>query len=325
MMQRKTQLSALAFTATLFAVTGASAVTYEPNVTGINNFTFVDRITWKDSKGLDRELFFAKDYPNSVVPKIAGYVTRLSWQPDAVTARIVAEEDPAAINTSATQGWGTNVMHMHFSQYGGVHPYFPNETGFSATTTKRDGFNFNQAPIFFGPHHMIFRVTYGQYTSLVKNGVDDRKSVNVTIDWFITDGLDHAIYAITIDATPGFASDPASFRNNTLAPYSFMAPASWKNTFDWAGGSDGPDGQSFGDMRTFITNNMANWTYGGTNTIPFVWQWVTPTSGRGNAEAAFIQTQTFAQHPAGEGFAQGNPAAGTHMPVYPDLQGQEYA
>lgn len=307
---------------TLLLASPALGVTFEPAAPGVNGFTTVDKVTWKDSKGLDREFFFAREYPNARVPSIKGYVTRLTWQPDVSSARIIADENPAGINESNAQGWGTNVMHMHWSQYGGSHPVFG--SGFSATTSKRDGFNFSQQPVFQGPHHLLFRVEYRQYTTLQKPGVT-RKSVKVTADWFFADGLDAVIYAITIDATPGFATDATAFRNNTLAPYSLVTAAPWNGTTDWAGGTDGPDGQSFGDLKRFTTNDMASWTYGGTNTVPFIWQWVTPASGRGDAEAAYVQTETYAQKAAGEGFAGGVDAQGTRLPVYPDLDGLEYS
>jgi hypothetical protein len=125
--------------------------------------------------------------------------------------------------------------------------------------------------VFAGPHHLVFRVTYKQYTTLLKQGTP-RPWVRVTIDWFVADGLDHVVYAVTLDGTNGYQADPVGFMNNSLAPYSLLAPASWKGTFDWAGGRDGPDGQSFGDFKTFITRDMAAWTYGGVNTVPFIWQ-----------------------------------------------------
>ncbi|MDP3153981.1 MAG: hypothetical protein Q8N23_15010 [Archangium sp.] len=307
----------------LLCAAPAFGVTYQPDAPGVNGFLTVDKITWKDSKGLDREFYFAKDFPNAVVPGIKGYVTRLTWQPDVSSARIIAEEDPSAINAGNAQGWGTNVMHMHYSQYGGTHPVFG--AGLSATTNKRDGFDFQQTPVLLGAHHLIFRVTYKQYTTLQKATPDDRKWVRVTTDWFIADGLDYVVFAHTIDASAGIDSDPVSFMNNTLAPYSLVVPAGWKGTTDWAGGNGAPDGQSFGDSKFFVTNDLRNWTYGSANTIPFIWQWVTPLSGRGDAEAAFVQTETYTQKRAGEGFAGGQNAQGTRMPVYPDLNGQEFS
>ncbi|MDP1827640.1 MAG: thrombospondin type 3 repeat-containing protein [Archangium sp.] len=297
------------------------AVSYVEDAPGVNGFSTVDKITWRDSKGLDRELYFAKSYPNSIVPQLMGYVTRLTWKKDATAPRIVAEEDPSGINAGNAQGWGTNVMHMHWLQYGGSNPYFG--PGFSATTSKRDGFDFVQRPLFLGPHHLIFRVEYKQYTTLLKPGVE-RKWVKVTVDWFIADGVDHVVYAITIDASHAYLTDGLAFRNNTLAPYSLVVPATWKGTQDWAGTYTGaPDGQSFGDAKLFVTHDMANWTYGGVNTIPFIWQWVAPANG--DAEAAYVQTETYAQKPAGEGFAGGTDASGTRLPVYPDLHGLEYS
>lgn len=307
----------------LLGATPAWAVGFQPDAPGVNGFTTVDKITWKDAKGLDREFYFAKVFPNALVPGIKGYVTRLTWQPDPSKARIIAEEDPSGINASNAQGWGTNVMHMHYLEYGGSNPVFGG--GLSATTNKRDGFDFHQGALLLGAHHLIYRVTYKQYTTLQKATPDDRKWVQVTTDWFIADGLDHVIFAHTLDASAGIASDPVRFLNNTLAPYSLVSSASWKGTTDWAGGTDAPDGQSFGDFKRFVTNDMRNWTYGGTNTIPFVWEWVTPLSGRGDAESALVQTETYAQKNAGEGFAGGRDASGTHLPVYPDLNGQEYA
>ena len=298
--------------------------TFEPDVPGVNGYTTVDKVTWVDSKGLVREFYFAKQYPNAITPGIRGHVTRMTWQPDSSSPRITAEEDPSGINVSNSQGWGVNVMHMHWSQYGGTHPIFG--PGASATTTKRDGFDFTQSAVLRGEHHVIYRVRYKQYTTLIKSSTsDDRRWVWVTTDWFFADGVDYVIFAHTIDASDGIESDPMRFLNNTLAPYSLLAPAGWKNTYDWAGGSGAPDGQSFGDFKTFVTGDMRNWTYGGSNTIPFVWMWVTPLSGRGNAEAAYVQTETYAQKNAGEGFANGQDASGTRMPVYPDLNGQEYA
>ncbi len=297
------------------------AVTWEESAPGVNGFTTVDRITWRDSKGLERELFFARSYPNSIVPQIMGYVTRLTWQPEPGAPRIVAEEDPSAINASNASGWGGTVLHMHWMQYGGANPYFG--SGFSATTNKRDGFDFVQGPVFLGPHHLLFRVTYKQYTTLQK--AEPRKFVDVTIDWFISDGLDHVVYALTLDASRGYLTDGVAFLNNSLAPYSLDAPASWKGTTDWAGGRDGPDGQSFGDEKLFVSNDMARWTYGGVNTVPFIWQWVTPARGRGDAEAGYVQTETYSQKRAGEGFAGGQSGSGTRMPVYPDLNGLEYS
>lgn len=301
----------------------ALAATFEPDSPGVNGFTTVDKITWVDSQGLVREFYFAKQYPNAITPGVRGYVTRMTWQPDSSSARIVAEEDPSGINVSNSQGWGVNVMHMHWSQYGGTHPIFG--SGASATTTKRDGFDFTQSAVLRGEHHVIYRVRYKQYTTLQKASYDDRRWVWVTTDWFFADGLDYVIYAHTLDASAGIDSDPMRFLNNTLAPYSLLTPASWKNTYDWAGGRDAPDGQGFGDFKTFVTGDMRNWTYGGTNTIPYVWMWVTPLSGRGDAEAAYVQTETYSQKNAGEGFANGQDASGSRLPVYPDLNGQEYA
>jgi hypothetical protein len=317
------RLAAGVLVASLLAATPCAAVTWEEAAPGVNGFTTVDRITWRDSKGLERELFFARAYPNSIVPQLMGYVTRLTWQPSASASRIVAEEDPSAINASNASGWGTTVLHMHWLQYGGVNPYFGD--GFSATTNKRDGFDFVQGPRFLGPHHLIFRVTYKQYTTLLKGSTDTRKFVYVTIDWFISDGLDHVVYALTLDASRDYSSDSVAFLNNSLAPYSLDAPASWKSTTDWAGGRDGPDGQGFGDQKRFVTTDMRHWTYGDPNAVPYVWQWVSPVSGRGDAEAGYVQTETYAQKPAGEGFAQGQSGSGASLPVYPDQQGFEYS
>lgn len=300
----------------------ALAVTLQSGAPGVNGFTSVDKITWKDSKRLDRELYFAKEYPNAVVGGIQGYVTRLTWQPDANAARIIAEENPVAINTSNAQGWGTNVMHMDWRQYGGTHPVFGES--YVSTTDKRDGFDFHQGALYLGAHHLVFRVTHKQYTEMQKPGVT-RKWVQVTRDWFIADGLDSVIFAVTIDASAGVFAAPNEFLNNTLAPYSLVEAAGWKGTWDWSGGTDRPDGQSFGDFKVFVTTDMKNWTYGGANTIPFAWQWVTPASGRGDAECAFVQTETYEQKPAGEGFNSGKDSTGTRMPVYPDCNGQEYA
>lgn len=311
----------MVFVSTLVAAATAHAVTFTPDAPGVNGFTAVDKVVWKDSKGLDREFHFAKVYPNPKVPQIMGYVTRMVWQPDAASPRIIAEEDPSGVNHSNAQGWGINVMHMHFSQNEGYNPYFPTER-FGATTTKRDGFDFVQTPTFAGEHHLIFTVKYKQYTTLIVGDVDNRKSVDVIIDWVFIDGHDAVEYAFTIDATREYVADGDPFRSDTRAPFSVVSSASWKNTYDWAGGSGAPDGQSFGDMKTFVTGDMRNWTYGGQNSIPFIWQWVSPASGRGDAEGAYVQTETYTQKQAGSGFNNGQDGSGNRMPVFGDGQVQ---
>src|SRR5690606_20259142 len=151
-----------------------------------------------DSKGLVRRVYFARSYPNSIFPEIMGYVTRLEWQPGPGEEVIVVDEDPAGVNAGNSQGWGINVMHIHYTEYGGVNPYTGEAYG--ATTSKRDGFEFEQRPILLGDHHLIFRVTYRQYTSLLP----DRRAVDVTVDWMFADGLDHWVYALTVDSTREF-------------------------------------------------------------------------------------------------------------------------
>ncbi len=292
----------------------AAAASLTPDVAGVNGFSAIDRVSWLDSKGLVREMDFAKVYPNPIFPQIQGYVTRLSWQPDVDAERIVAAEDPAGINAGNAQGWGGTVFHMHFSQAGGVNPYVTGS--FAATTHKRDGYDFVQGPRFVGPSHLIYRVSFKQYTTLIRGDTDDRKSVDVTVDWFFADGFDHVIYAISIDATREFISDDNPFQSDNRSPYCLFTASPSRKVTDWAGSDGAPDGQSWGDVRTFLTTDMKTWTYSGTNAIPFVRMWT--KHGQRDAEAAFVQTETQARRRAGSGFNDGLEGAGDQLPTYPN-------
>jgi hypothetical protein len=294
---------------------GDVSMSYSADASGLNGFDLLDRIAWRDAKGLERVAWFARLHTHSIFPNIAGYMTRLSWQPDEGVSPIVCGEDPAGIDASNSQGWGINVMHMHWSQTGGFNPY-TGETQIAATTTKRDGFDFVQEPILLGPNHIIYRVTYKQYTTLMPGtpdapGVDDRKSVDVTTDWVFFSGLDEILYAFTIDTTREFVNDEDPFRSDTRAPYCLFSSQPWADVWDWSGTSGAPSGQGWGDSKKFVTNDMQAWTYGDPNLVPYVWEWV---NDGGDAESGFVQTQTYTQKQAGAGFNDGNDATGTTLP-----------
>lgn len=303
----------------------ALALTYQSSAAGVNGFSAVDKITWLDSQGLKREAHFAKVYPNPVYPQIMGYITRFVWQPDSAHPRIVCDEDVSGINSNASQGMGIVGMHMHFSQSGGVNPY--DNQNYDSTTTKRDGFNFTQQPLYLGEHHLIFRVQYKQYTTLKKAGPDTRKAVDVTIDWMFADGLDYMVYALTIDGTAAYVSDGDPFRNDLRAPYTVFTEQSWRGTHDWSGLGGAPDGQGFGDVKRFVSYDMKNWTYGGRNRVPYAWQWFDPSNRRGDAEHGLILTESYARKQAGNGFNNCQDGAGTALPAYNDgnVQGEPYA
>lgn len=308
----------------LAAPSSSLALTFTANAAGVNGFTAVDKVVWKDSKGLDREVDFAKTYPNPIFPQIMGYVTRYVWQPDSAKQPIICDENISGVNTGVSQGMGIVGMHIDYSQDGGVNPY--DGYYYSATTTKRDGFNFVQTPLYLGAHHLIFRVKYKQYTTLKKPGPDDRKAVDVTVDWMFADGLDYIVYAITIDSTANYVADGDPFRNDLRAPYTLFSEQSWRGSHDWSGVAGAPDGQAFANNKRFISYDMMNWTYGGSNVVPYAWEWLTPVNNRSDAEFGHIQTESYAQKPSGLAFNNGLDGAGIKMPLYGDgvVQGEPY-
>jgi hypothetical protein len=259
-------LMALAFSFSLFAIT------FDTDVSGVNGFTSVDKISWTDSKGWLREVYFAKTHPGKTGAKC--YITRMTWKADASTTITCNEPNPTAAMSGF--GFGVDNHEIYWSR------------------SKDAGSGFTQATQFAGEHHFMYRTAYT--LASISDG-----PFKVIVDWTFYDGLDYFLFPVTLDCS----SHP------TMA-YPEPEPRIPYSVFDWDGDgvvTEDISGMAYGTEKKFLCPAMTNYTYGGTNMIPYAWEWKTPA----DRECGFVQTQTQTQHTSGVGAAAGDfcPSTGT--------------
>ncbi|GEM_PF-4959524 len=286
-----------------------SIITYDGAVAGVNNYSSCDSITWYDSKGWPRTVYFGKVRP--VDPTYVGFITRMTWYTDNGMMVTGDEADP-----NHSHSWGT-VRGRNIYRTGFGYTINHDLSG-NVSRQFTHGTNFQQSVIFQGDNHLIYRVTFDQ--------AENNTSANrfkVTVDWFFKNGDDKIEYAITYDASPNYVSDDNPYQNDSRSPYF---------SFDWDGdGTTGDNeggtstivpisGCSFADGKVFHTSDMLNWTYGGSSKIPYVWSWMqgnitgSDTVTRSyNAELGLVQTVSTNIH-IGGGPNGGIASSGTNLP-----------
>jgi hypothetical protein len=311
--------------------TVTNIVTVEPTasieiIENVNTFDEVERITWVDSYGNPREADFAATHSGTRYDNIEGYITQLSYVGANQSGPTTYYENPSDLDRTTTGGFGAVVSHLDWKQpgYYGYNPIWP-DTSIAAVSTKRDGFNFFQYPVFVGDHHTIFRTEYDMRTTLIERGdtdYTDNRHTHITIDWAFFAGVDHFIYAFT-SAIPDYTGDgEIAFLNDLRAPYNVLINHPW------------PTGQSWGDRYQFWTYDLINcssspcfspWEYEIENTIPYTWQF---SDNGQDAENGMVQTESYAQKQAGHGFnLANNRQPWTGQPAYDDYMpewGQNY-
>jgi hypothetical protein len=147
--------------------------------------------------------------------------------------------------------------------------------------------------VFEGRHHAILRFTQAYPRYCTRAAPAARYDLPVTIDWMISTGRDHPLWAITYDLS-GVPVD--RLEDDSRAPYGQMR-------IDGAA-SDGARatiaGVTWGDRYRFVSSTdpltfASAWTWNQLNTIPFVALW---THGA-DATMGLVQTQTIDQQDAG--------------------------
>jgi len=249
-----------------FAVSSFATVTFDRGAAGVNGFSTVDKITWTDSRGNPREVYFAKDLPGNNAAK--GYITRYVYKTASGT-QVIANEHNSSDRIS-----GLCITVDHNNVYDGQN--------YGWSIQKGQGHNYQQDAIVMTDNHLIYRVKFSQW------GNSGRESYDITVDYTFFSGVDYFIYAITYD-TRG-----QQFQDDARSPYS---------QFNWDGEGhcwEPISGMRYGDNKKFAADNMnqtdpkqSSWTYGGSNLIPYVWEWITSR----DREIGKVQTQTFTQRP----------------------------
>ena len=256
---------------------GQSKITVNKNVEEVFNY-ITDIVTWQDSKGLTRELYFTKGEKGKPESTKKGYIIKATYY---------ADKDVQVVCQPVKENRHGDMAHvgLHSAEDGGTH----------ATTQTRYGHDFNISPVFHGENHLIYRVSFWLYAYGYKLKTDS-SAFKVTIDWVFYNGLDHALFSITHDCSRDYKKDGDPFTHDGRGPYT---------SFDWDGNGIKEEfisGLMYGTHRKFKTFGMKTWEYKEANIIPFVWEWKTED----DREIGYVQTETFTQQRGGgEGFGMG--------------------
>jgi hypothetical protein len=149
--------------------------------------------------------------------------------------------------------------------------------------------------VFEGRHHAIFRFTqlYPRYSRTDAAPPNTQYNVPVTVDWVISTGRDHPLWAVTWDLSgvPVNAVD-----SDSRAPYGELLfdGASSEGAHSVVAGVGWGDRYKFESTTDPVTYNSA-WTWSAPNTIPYVKLWTSAV----DATMGTVQTQTIVQQDAG--------------------------
>jgi hypothetical protein len=189
--------------------------------------------------------------------------------------------------TYETGGRTRNAFGTTSDTYKGFGYVVTHYAGTATSTVGRSGGS--HRVVLAGAHHAIH-----EYKARISPG----GPVDVTVHWLFATGRSNPIYAITYDAS---ASPADSINADTRSPYGDIA-------FDEGPGSDNNvDGVGWGDKYKFVSTATgplsfaSGWDYTQPNTIPYAMEW----ANKADAEMGIVQTQTFAQHPAGGDYGGG--------------------
>ena len=136
---------------------------------------------------------------------------------------------------------------------------------------------------FVGRHHAIH-----EYRWTVDLG---GRPVKATVQWFFATGKDHPVWAVTFDSS-GLAAN--AVKADTRSPYGDMFYDG--NVNAEVSGVMWGDRYRFESLNTPFTAN-SGWDYTVPNLVPFTLSWTSSP----DAEMGSVQTQTWAQHDAGQG------------------------
>lgn len=227
-----------------------------------------DLVTWTDANGRPRSVALVR--ADGDPGYSGGYVQRYTYYVDS-TLKTGLAWDAAQPGVS---GLGVAVNH---------------HTG--ASTSKANSTNATTGFVFEGPNHCLWRFQ-SAYSG-------DGSTVGLTIDWFISNGRNDLLWAVSYDAT-----GQPTFNWDARGPY-FQ--------FDWDG--DGQfyngaiSGIRWGDHYRFRTTtyaaNNSSWDYTQPNVVPYMSLY--KNAALGNVEAGVVQTQPWSvQDAGGYWWAQGH-------------------
>lgn len=234
-------------------------LTIQKNVTvGTKN---CDVVTWTDSNGRQRSVSLVRA-DGDHAGYVGGYIQRYTYYIDS-TLKTGLAWDQAQEGVS---GLGCAVNHHS-----------------GASTSKANSTNATTGFVFEGANHCLWRF-HSTYSGA-------GNTVGLTIDWFISNGRNDVLWAVSYDAT-----GQSTFNWDARGPY-FQ--------FDWDGDGQFYAGQisgiRWGDQyrfrtTTYAANNSA-WDYSQLNVVPYMSLY--KNAALGNVEAGVVQTQPWTVQDAG--------------------------
>lgn len=220
-----------------------------------------DVVTWTDGNGKPRSVSFVRA-DGDHAGYSGGYIQQYTYYIDNALKTGVAWDAAQEF----VSGLGCAVNHHS-----------------SASSSKSNSTNATTGFVFEGANHCLWRF-HSTYSG-------DGSTVGLTIDWFISNGRNDVLWAVSYDAT----GQPA-FNWDARGPY-FQ--------FDWDGDGHFYDGAvsgiKWGDHYRFYTTtyaaNNSSWNYSQVNVVPYMSLY--KTGAQGNVEAGVVQTQPWSTQDAG--------------------------
>lgn len=221
--------------------------------------TSADTFTWYDNQCLARTASLLRNDAADAFNEHGGYLRSLSYQAAGATRTI------RGTGANGWQGFGYIVTHY--------------ENGSDEVDTQSVGGTYST--LLAGRHHAIHEFKWD-----IKPG----GTVHVTAHWMFLTGRANPLFAITFDSSSTTAGTVVA---DTRSPYGDLA---WDN-----GTSGDVSGDAWGDSHKFTTTGAgpvtqtSPWDYTPLNTIPYDYEWSTPT----DSEMGLVATLSWASRIAG--------------------------
>jgi hypothetical protein len=221
--------------------------------------TSADTFTWYDDQCLARTASLLRNDAADAFNEHGGYLRSLSYQAAGTTRTI------RGTGSNGWQGFGYIVTHY--------------ENGSDEVDTQSVGGTYST--LLAGRHHAIHEFKWD---------IEPGGTVHVTAHWMFLTGRDNPLFAITLDSS---ATTAGTVVADSRCPYGDLA---------WDNGTNGDvSGDAWGDSHKFTTTGAgpvtptSPWDYTPLNTIPYAYEWSTPT----DSEMGLVATLSWASRIAG--------------------------
>ncbi len=221
----------------------------------------VDYYQWSDSNGLQRKMSLVKNDALDPTGNYGGYIRSFEYY---------AGKELRACTGSSNDDPGFGFLVNHYNNSQGDNHWITS-LNFPGSYSYK----------FHGLHHAIHEYKWSMNI--------DGEPIEATVHWFLADGIDNPIFAITYDLSQ---AKPNSINADSRSPYGDLG---------WDGDKKSlVSGVAWGDRFKFKSTSKSlslksSWDYSEENLIPFAQMW----SNSADAEMGIVQTQSWKQHDGG--------------------------